>query len=67
MSKTKPALPVALDAASRQVGEPAGQGGSEAVTSVTFLLMAAERGSSLNCGQHAFFLAPFLSPHPPIT
>jgi len=43
------------------VGEPAGQRGSEAVTSATFLLMAAERGSSLNCGQYVFFL-PLSSP-----
>lgn len=56
MSKTEPALRVVLDAASRQVGEPAGQGGSEAVSSATFLLMAAERSSSLNFGQYVFFL-----------
>lgn len=54
MSKIKPALPVVLDAASRQVAEPAGQGGSEAVTSVTFLLMSAEK-------QYVFFL-PLSSP-----
>lgn len=60
--KTKPALPVVLDAASKQVGKPAGQGGSEAVNSATFSLTAAEKGSSLNSGQCVFFLAPFLSP-----
>lgn len=61
--KTKPALPVVLDAASRQVGKLAGKGGSKAVTSATFSLIAAEKGSPLNSGQCVgFFFAPFVSP-----
>lgn len=56
MLETKPAFPVVLDAASRQVSEPAGQGGSKAVTSAVFFLMAAERSSSLYSGQCVLFL-----------
>lgn len=41
-----------------------GSEGSKAVTSATYSVVAAEKGSSLNCGQYVFFL-PFCFPSTP--